>query len=115
SLRISEADGRNFDGAPRYPSRFILDIDQSLLQYDDEPREDLIQDARNYIAANERSLAEGAEFEPLHIGTKVHHKVFGDGVISDVDIDKSAYKIDFEGLQTSRKISFNAPLELLGE
>ena len=26
-LYLSEADGRNFDGSPRYPSRFLLDID----------------------------------------------------------------------------------------
>ena len=30
-LYLSEADGRNFDGTPRYPSRFLLDIDRNLL------------------------------------------------------------------------------------
>ena len=33
-LYLSEAKGRNLDGSPRYPSRFILDIDQNLLEYD---------------------------------------------------------------------------------
>ena len=39
ALHISAADGRNFDGSPRYPSRFILDIEQSLLSYTRPPRE----------------------------------------------------------------------------
>ncbi|MFR1618636.1 MAG: ATP-dependent helicase, partial [Dysosmobacter welbionis] len=30
-LFLSEADGRNFDGSPRYPSRFLLDISPELL------------------------------------------------------------------------------------
>ena len=37
-LYITEAEGRNFDGTPRYPSRFILDIDQHLLHYTQPPR-----------------------------------------------------------------------------
>lgn len=32
-LYLSEAEGRNFDGSPRYPSRFLLDIEPALLDY----------------------------------------------------------------------------------
>ena len=51
-LYITEAEGRNFDGTPRYPSRFILDIDQHLLHYTQPPREELIARAKNMIAFN---------------------------------------------------------------
>ena len=33
SLFLSESHGKNFDGSTRYPSRFILDIDQKFLEY----------------------------------------------------------------------------------
>ena len=36
-LYLSEADGRNFDGTPRYPSRFLLDIDRNLLAFTRPP------------------------------------------------------------------------------
>ena len=32
-LYLSEAEGRNLDGSPRFPSRFVLDIDDSLLEH----------------------------------------------------------------------------------
>ena len=38
-LYLSEADGRNFDGSPRYPSRFVLDIDDNLLTFTHPPEE----------------------------------------------------------------------------
>jgi DNA helicase-2/ATP-dependent DNA helicase PcrA len=36
ALYLSEAEGRNLDGSPRYPSRFLLDIDHELLDYTEE-------------------------------------------------------------------------------
>ena len=38
-LYLSEAEGRNFDGSPRYPSRFLLDIEPALLDYTQKPQE----------------------------------------------------------------------------
>ena len=54
---LSEAEGRNLDGSPRYPSRFLLDIDDSLLQFTHTPREDLIRQAREYIGFSTRHPA----------------------------------------------------------
>ena len=34
ALYITEAGGANLDGSPRYPSRFILDIDRDKLEFD---------------------------------------------------------------------------------
>ena len=60
-LYLSEAEGRSLDGAPKYPSLFLLDIDQELLEYTQPPREGLIADAREYIAANEARLPESEQ------------------------------------------------------
>ena len=57
-LYLSEADGRNFDGTPRYPSRFLLDIDRNLLAFTRPPEEGLIRAARDYIGRSQTYLPE---------------------------------------------------------
>ena len=110
-LYLSEAKGRNLDGSPRYPSRFILDIDQNLLEYDRKPEEGLIKEAREYIELSSRCLL--TDEAPYHypIGQKILHKIFGPGTIVDVDTEKSAYAILFDGMETPRTISFRVKLE----
>ena len=109
-LFLSEAEGRNLDGSPRYPSRFLLDIGDSLLEYTEPPREGLIRDAREYIAAAQRRLPEQEEaaFSP---GDRISHPIMGEGVILDLDTEKGAYLIRFERLETTRVISMRAKLE----
>lgn len=110
-LYLSEAKGRNLDGSPRYPSRFILDIDQELLTYADKPEESLIKEAREYIEPSSRYLM--ADEQPTHypVGQKILHKIFGIGTIAEVDVEKNAYAILFEGMETPRTISFKVKLE----
>lgn len=76
-LYLSEAKGRNLDGSPRYPSRFILDIDQNLLEYDRKPEEGLIKEAREYIELSSRCLLTDEAPSHYPIGQKILHKIFG--------------------------------------
>ena len=101
-LYLSEAKGRNLDGSPRYPSRFILDIDQNLLEYDRKPEEGLIKEAREYIELSSRCLLTDEAPSHYPIGQKILHKIFGPGTIVDVDTEKSAYTILFDGMETPR-------------
>lgn len=55
-LYLSEAEGRNFDGSPRYPSRFLLDIEPALLDYTQKPQEGF--DKRNKrLSCYQRALS----------------------------------------------------------
>ena len=110
-LYLSEADGRNFDGSPRYPSRFLLDIDRKLLCFTHEPEEGLIRDAESYIAHSARYLPEGDETAHFPIGQRVRHAMFGEGTVLDVDTAQGAHLIQFDRMPTPRKISFRAKLE----
>ena len=110
-LFLSEAEGRNLDGSPRDPSRFILDIDSGLLEYTEPPRDGLIRDARDYIRVSETILPEEdqtAEFAP---GQRVRHAILGDGTVTEIDTDKNAYLVKFDAMDTPRKISFRVKLE----
>ena len=110
-LYLSEAEGRNLDASPRYPSRFLLDIDRELLAFTAPPKESLIRDAREYIAASEKSLPEAAPQERFSVGQRVRHEILGAGTVVEIDRDKGAYVIQFESVRTPRRISFRAKLE----
>ena len=113
-LYITEAEGRALDGAPRYPSRFLLDIDPSLVEYTAPPREGLIADARTYIAAAQSRLPENAAGR-FRAGDRVEHAILGPGTVEDVDMDRGAYAVRFDGMDTSRSISFRAELRPAGD
>ena len=111
-LYLSEAKGRNIDGSPRYPSRFILDISPELLEYTEPPEEGLVKEARDYIEASERYLPE-KQAEAFTIGQRVRHEILGPGTVVDVDTVKSAHIVRFDGIATPRAISFRAKLEAM--
>ena len=113
-LYLSEAKGRNIDGSPRYPSRFILDISPELLEYTEPPEEGLVKEARDYIEASERYLPE-KQAEAFTIGQRVRHEILGPGTVVDVDTVKGAHIVRFDGIATPRAISFRAKLEAMEE
>lgn len=112
-LYLSGAEGYNFDGSPRYPSRFILDIDDELLEYDNKPADSLIADAKEYIALREKYMPENLESELLPAGAKIRHEYLGEGSVLDIDTDKGAYLVQFDSLPTPRAISFRVKLTQL--
>ena len=111
ALYLSEAGGRTFDNAPRYPSRFLLDIDPPLLTFTQPPPQGLVEEARNWIEASARALPEDTDAYIFPIGTRVRHPLFGEGAVLDVDRDRSAHLVRFDGMATPRMISFKAKLE----
>ncbi len=110
-LFLSEAEGRNLDGSPRYPSRFLLDIDQELLEYTEPPREGLIREAREAIATSERFLPEELAKASFAVGKRVRHAVLGAGTVIEIDTEKGAHVVRFDNMNTPRRISFRVKLE----
>ena len=113
-VKLMTAKGRNIDGSPRYPSRFILDISPELLEYTEPPEEGLVKEARDYIEASERYLPE-KQAEAFTIGQRVRHEILGPGTVVDVDTGKGAHIVRFDGIATPRAISFRAKLEEMEE
>ena len=110
-LYLSEAEGRNFDGSPRYPSRFLLDIEPALLDYTQKPQEGLIRETKDYLVINERYLADEENQLSLAVVQRVKHNIFGSGTVVDVDLIKAAHLVKFDNIDTPRSISFRAKLE----
>ena len=110
-LFLSEAEGRNLDGSPRYPSRFLLDIGAENLEFTAPPREGLICEARDYIAVSERFLPEEEQKAGFAVGARVRHAVLGEGTVVEIDAEKGAHIVKFDTVATPRAISFRAKLE----
>ena len=110
-LFLSEADGRNFDSSPRYPSRFLLDIDDRYLEYTQKPNDGLIHDARLYINHKICCMENAEKGNEFSLGQKVKHSVFGEGTIIGIDQEQGAYQIQFERFETPRMIAFRVKLE----
>lgn len=112
-LYLSEADGRNFDGTLRYPSRFLLDIDPSLLAFTTPPPDNLVRAAKSHYARSAERLVDRDADATFLPGQRVRHAVFGEGTVLAADLDKEAHIIQFDGMQTQRAISFRTKLERL--
>ena len=112
-LYLSEADGRNFDGTLRYPSRFLLDIDPSLLAFTTPPPDSLVRAAKSHYARSAERLVDRDADATFLPGQRVRHAVFGEGTVLAADFDKEAHIIQFDGMQTQRAISFRTKLERL--
>lgn len=110
-LFLSEAEGRNFDGSMRYPSRFLLDIDEKYLTHTEPLQKDRYAEARHYIDGKEKFLEEREKGADFAVGDRIKHAIFGKGSILEVDIKRGAYLIRFDEMQTFRSISIRAKLE----
>ena len=108
-LYISDAEGLNYDDSFRYPSRFIFNIDRDTIDYVNELPQRLVDDTKSYIAANEARI-----YPPdteLKLGDRVRHKVFGEGVITDIRGDIGCYVIKFDKVATERNLKIGTGLE----
>ena len=110
-LYLTEAEGNLSGMGFRFPSRFILDVDKSLLNFIKEIPEDLLQNSIKYIQASDEAFQKYAHANGLQAGDKIVHPVLGTGTILEVDTVKHFYTVKFEELNTTRKMSFKAPLK----
>lgn len=112
-LYLSAAGGINFDESVRYPSRFLLDIDENLLEYANPISDKEKKDALDYIKEMESIIGRTAEEKIGHYceGDKVEHKIFGTGEIISVDTFMDVYIIQFDKMNTPRRISMKVEME----
>lgn len=110
-LYLTEAEGFTHKGTPRYPSRFLLDIDPECLMFSHKPDQTALEAARAAYAANDQWIAGMSTDVRFRQGSRVRHAVFGEGIVEEIDMQKRAYIVRFDGLDTARAISFRVKLE----
>jgi DNA helicase-2/ATP-dependent DNA helicase PcrA len=109
-LFISEAAGMNFEGMPRYPSRFILDIDKNLLEFTEKPDENMMTFVQKYIDNESRFLKGAEKMNLLEPGQRVKHAILGMGTILELNTEDQCYLVQFDEMETPRQISFKVKL-----
>ena len=90
NLYLTESEGFGVKGYSKVPSRFLFDIDQSLLQIVGE----FPQDMRAQTAVQSKEFDGGSD-RVYQKGDQLRHKVFGEGIVEDVDEKTRTYFIRF--------------------
>ena len=110
-LYISEAGGNTFEGIPRYPSRFIMDIDPDLLEFTEKPDERMMTSIRKFIENDSRHLKGAEKLNLLEKGQRIEHAILGAGTVLDINMYEESYLIGFDEMDTPRQISMKVNLK----
>ena len=102
-LFLSDAEGA-VGYSYRYPSRFVLELDEGTVTYDEPLEADLLAGARININYINRQI-NPPKNDCLSEGCKVTHKVFGPGTVMGYDKDTKTCIVKFDKLPTVRNIS----------
>lgn len=110
---LTESEGFDFTSKrPRYPSRFLNEIDKNYIKVDGHIPPDIWEQAKAYINEINREIAEpededeDEEDEPLQPGDTVTHKIFGKGTILEYIEERDSFIIDFNGATRTIRADF---------
>ena len=94
-LWLCESEGyMNDSGALKYPSRFFSEVPDWMLKLEGVMDPSLMEGTKQMVAMLREELGGNAE-KPLANGTRVSHKVFGEGVIEAYDASSKSYRVRF--------------------
>lgn len=104
ALFLSDAEGYTYAHSFRYPSRFIFNIEKSLLEYTDELEERLVSEAKALIYRDEQRLNRSNDSAVFLPGDSVLHTVFGEGTIISTDESGNVCEVQFANQEHPRHI-----------
>lgn len=107
-LYLSNAEGRNASDTSRHLSRFLLDIDSSLLEFTEPLKEERVKKAKEYIIQLNSHFLPDPDKLGFQEGDRVRHRVFGTGTVKKIDMDEEAVFVKFDTMNTPRAISIRA-------
>ncbi len=94
-LWLCESEGyMNETAALKFPSRFLSEVPEGMLRVEGKIDPALLKGTAGLVKSLNEELGEGAE-APMANGTRVSHKVFGEGVIEGYDATAKSYKVRF--------------------
>ncbi len=99
-LYLTESEGFGVKGFSKVPSRFVFDIDKSLLDRIGTVSADIMDE---FVILKKRF--DKTELEVYKVGDQIRHKVFGEGIVEEVDEETKTYYIRF--VNGRKPINFN--------
>ena len=105
-LYLSESEGFGVKGFSKVPSRFIFNVDRDLLDCVGEIPEDILAKYSVQVEAlDDVSSIGGIKSDIYKVGMQIRHKVFGEGIVEEVDEKQKTYYIRF--VQGIKPIKFD--------
>ena len=102
-LFLSDAAGFGYDGVSRCPSRFLFNAGADEVEYVEPLDPALLEEARRQISKTEET--EPAEKLPFAPGSRVRHRIFGEGTV--LLPGEGGIIIQFDRIVTPRTIGAN--------
>lgn len=94
-LILSDSEGYlNDTGSLKYPSRFITEIEPGLIIIKGNPDPSLLDGTRNMTRKLNEALGESND-NIMVAGTRVSHRIFGEGSIESYDAISKSYRVRF--------------------
>ena len=94
-LYLSDSEGYvNESGALKYPSRFLSEIAEGLIKIEGNPDKTLLEGTKNMVRSLDEELG-GGDSSVWTAGTKVSHRIFGEGTVESYDPTSKSYKVRF--------------------
>lgn len=94
-LWLCESEGyMNENGALKYPSRFLSEIPEGMLKVEGNFDPVLKAGTAGLVSMLNNELGQTAD-NIMPNGTKVRHKIFGEGIIEGYDASSKSYKVKF--------------------
>ena len=97
---MTESEGTGIKGLLKTPSRFLFDINDKYITRIGHIGPELMREHRTQTV-----IRNPFRDAPMPAGTRVKHKLFGEGVIESLDMSAGMYMVRF--LIGTKPISFN--------
>ena len=105
-LFLTDSEGFNFDGSPRAPSRFLLNIDPKLFDHDGRIDPALWNITRMYErVADWDEMPQEESAGSITVKSRVRHEVFGEGTVLGVSPDHRFYTVKFDSIPLPKNIA----------
>ncbi|HPJ21855.1 MAG TPA: hypothetical protein PLH18_05835, partial [Clostridia bacterium] len=91
-LHLTESEGALHGGAFKYPSRFLLEIEENMVVREGKLDPDLLEVTRRRMSGGPSS----DEDDTFAAGDRVIHPVWNEGIVLDVNREKGEYAVEFK-------------------
>lgn len=110
-LFLTESEGYNASsGTEKYPSRFITEIADNLVEVEGNLRPELLERSKYLINTIDYEI-DPASTSPFKEGARVSHIVFGEGTVISYNPEEDTCKVQFQNGIRNIKPSFIKPLK----
>jgi DNA helicase-2/ATP-dependent DNA helicase PcrA len=105
ALFLTESEGySNSIRSDKYPSRFLLEIEESLIKVEGDMDQTLLDGTKSIVDLLEKEINKTDNENLFSVGEIVNHEHFGNGTVVSIDAGKGNCYVDFG----NKKINLNS-------